>query len=200
MDSANNEIIYAHRLKLLAKFGLGSEAEELLEKMKDHELSPSIIHYTAALNAYAKSKEDGSLARAEELFKTMDDKFELDLAAHHGILLNYSTRGKAKKARLLLQQILEKLEPTRASFTMVVDAYARSKAPNAGQKAEELLNQMIELHASGNRDVEPDNVTYASVIRAMKGKKKIKDLESFDKISLMQSLQLESWPFEEALI
>ena len=202
LEFANNEIIYAHRLKLLAKFGLGNEAEELLERMKDHKLMPSIIHYTAALNAYAKSKEDNSLSRAEELFKTMENKFDqTDLAAHHGLLLNYSTRGKAKKARRLLQQILEShLEPNRSTFTMVVDAYARSKSPNAGQKAEELLNQMIELHAGGNRDVEPDNVTYASVIRAMKGKKKIKDLESFDKISLMQSLQLESWPFEEALI
>jgi len=201
MGSANNDIIYAHRLKLLAKFGLGSEAEELLEQMKDHKLSPSIIHYTAALNAYAKSKEDGSLVRAEELFKTMESKFDLDLTAYHGLLLNYSTRGKAKKARRLLQQILNSsFEPNRSSFTMAIDSYARSKAPNAGQKAEELLNQMIELHAAGNRDVEPDNVTYASVIRSMKGKKKIKDLESFDKISLMQSLQLESWPFEEALI
>jgi len=197
----NNEIIYANRLKLLAKFGLGNEAEELLERMKDHELSPSIIHYTSALNAWAKSKEDDSLSRAESLFKTMESKFDLDLVACHGLLLNYSTRGKAKKARLLLQQILHSsLEPTRSTFTMVIDSYARSKAPNAGQKAEELLNQMIELHAAGNRGVEPDNVTYASVIRAMKGKKKIKDLESFDKISLMQSLQLESWPFEEALI
>jgi len=46
LEFGNNEIIYAHRLKLLAKFGLGNEAEELLEQMKDHKLSPSIIHYT----------------------------------------------------------------------------------------------------------------------------------------------------------
>jgi pentatricopeptide repeat protein len=82
--------------------------------------------------------------------------FGLDRAAYHGLLLNYSTRGNSNKAGLLLQRMLGSLnvKPNRATFTMVIDSYARSKSTDAGQKAEELLDQMRELHASGNDEVE----------------------------------------------
>ena len=151
-----NEVVYAHRISLLAKWGLGNEAEKLIQQMKERNLHPSIIHYTAALNAYAKNTDDGSLGRAELLFKNMEEKFKLDLAAYHGLLLNYATRGNSSKARRLLQRITDapKIQPTRATFTMVIDSYARSKSSNAGQKAEELLDEMRQLHAAGNNHVE----------------------------------------------
>eukprot|EP00581_Thalassiosira_minuscula_P020182 CAMPEP_0183720284 /NCGR_PEP_ID=MMETSP0737-20130205/12944_1 /TAXON_ID=385413 /ORGANISM="Thalassiosira miniscula, Strain CCMP1093" /LENGTH=1194 /DNA_ID=CAMNT_0025950129 /DNA_START=262 /DNA_END=3846 /DNA_ORIENTATION=+ len=197
-----NEIIFAHRLKLCSKWGLGKEAELLLEQMKERHLNPGVIHYTAVLNAWAKSSDNNATARAEALFMTMEDSsFELDLAAYHGLLLNYSSRGKSKKARRLLQRILDSpdMVPNRNSFTMVIDSYARSGSQHAAEKAEELLDQMRELHAAGNRDVEPDSVTYASVIRCKKRSKdakKIHTMSTFEKIKMMQELQIEAWPFE----
>ena len=120
-------------------------------------MNPSVIHFTSALNAWAKSANDDSLRRAELLFEKMEEKFfDLDRAAYHGVLLNYSTRGNSNKSVLLLQRMLGSLnvKPNRATFTMVIDSYARSKSTDAGQKAEELLDQMRELHASGNDEVE----------------------------------------------
>ena len=72
--------------------------------------------------------------------------FGLDRAAYHGLPLNYSTRGSSNKAGLLLQRMLGSLnvKPNRATFTMVIDSYARSKSTDAGQKAEELFDQMRE--------------------------------------------------------
>ncbi|KAL3821811.1 hypothetical protein ACHAXA_003313 [Cyclostephanos tholiformis] len=196
----SNEVIFSHRLKLCQKWGMGDEAENLLQQMQDEMLNPSVIHYTSALNAWAKSIDKNSLRRAEALFKNMEEKFSnLDRAAYHGLLLNYSTRGKSNEAEHLLRKILRStmMRPNRATFTMVIDSYARSGSADAGQKAEVLLDQMRELHAAGNDEVEPDNVTYASVIRCKQVSKngQVKDLTSFEKLQLMRDLQLETWPF-----
>ena len=195
-----NEIIYAHRLKLAAKWGMGELAEELIDQMETQKLNPSIIHYTAAINAWSKNTDDDASARAEALFDRMEKKFELDRAAFHGLLLNYSTRGNSGKAWRLLQRMLDtpSITPNRNTFTIAIDSYARSKSNNAGRKAEELLDEMRQLHAAGNDEVEPDEVTYASVIRCMlpPNKKKIQDLTILERIELMRTLQIERWPFE----
>lgn len=194
-----NAVIFSHQLKLYAKWGLGVEAEELIRQMEQQQLNPGVIHYTAAVNAWAKSSDDNALSRAEILSKTMEDKFDLDRAAYHALLQNYSMRGNSKKARRLLQKLLDSpdVKPNRASFTMVIDAYGRSKSSNAGLKAEELLDQMRELHAAGNNEVEPDDVTYASVIRCKQVTKReqVRDISNLEKVQLMRQLQIESWPF-----
>ena len=198
LGDKNNEVIYAHRLKLASKFGLGGESENLIKQMNKRNMKPSVIHYTAALNAWAKSNDKDALNRAELLFKAMEEKFDLDLASYNAMLFNYSSKGKAKKARLLLQHIIDtpELNPSKVTFTAVIDAYYRSKSNNRGTKAEELLDQMRELHAGGNNDVEPDQVTYASVIRCIT---EINDIESLEQLKLMRKLQIESWPFEDEL-
>jgi hypothetical protein len=209
---------------------MGDEAENLIQQMKDKTLTPSIIHYTSALNAWAKSADRNSLRRAETLFRTMEEKFpDLDRAAYHGLLLNYSTRGNSNDAERLLRRILDAgHRPNRATFTMVIDSHARSGSADAGRKAEELLDRMRELHAAGNDEVEvcspvsilwhlkcikyfthllspssrfiqhqPDDVTYASVIRCRQVSKnrQVRDLTRFEKLQLMRDLQLETWPF-----
>ena len=55
---------------------------------------------------------------------------------------------------------------------------------------------MRELHAGGNNEVEPDQVTYASVIRCIT-QTDINDIEILEQLKLMRNLQIESWPFEE---
>eukprot|EP00986_Skeletonema_menzelii_P008525 scaffold3623_cov136-Skeletonema_menzelii.AAC.1 len=206
-----NEIIFAHRLSILAKFGLAQQAENLLKEMDhkhklgDLKQGPGIIHYTAILNAWAKTDDNKAIPRAEALFEKMKDDptLDLDLAAYHGLLLNYAVRGMSKKARRLLQVILDSdtLSPNRNTFTMVIDSYSRSSSnANAGLKAEELLDQMRELQAAGNSEVEPDSVCYASVIRAKQASQPssgtISDLSDFDKVQLMRELQIETWPFQ----
>ena len=106
--------------------------------------------------AWTKSKDDDALARAENLFNTMQESFDLDRAAYHGLLLIYKVRGNHKKARRLLQKMLDlsNVEPDKKTFTIVIDAYRRSKSANAGERAEDLLDQMRQLHAAGNNDVE----------------------------------------------
>jgi len=151
-----NEVIFTHRLKLCQKWGLGDEAEQLLRQMQEQNLKPSVIHFTAALNAWAKSVDDDAVSQAEDLFEVMEGTCELDRASFHGLLLNYSTRGMSQQAGQLLRRMMEtpNISPNRASFTMVIDSYARSNSKNAGQQAETLLDQMREMHAAGYDEVE----------------------------------------------
>lgn len=162
-----NEVIFTHRLKLCQKWGLGDEAEQLLREMQEQNLKPSIIHFTAALNAWAKSVDDDALSRAEDLFEVMEGICELDRASFHGLLLNYSTRGMPAKADHLLRRMMEtpNITPNRASFTMVIDSYARSNSKTAGQQAEAFLDQMREMHAAGYDEVEvcPDSIRHCIV-------------------------------------
>lgn len=95
----------------------------------------------------------------------------------------------------------DNISPNRNTFTMVIDSYSRASSnTNAGLKAEELLDQMRQLQAAGNSDVEPDSVCYASVIRAKQASKPgsgtISDLSEFDKVKIMRELQIENWPFQ----
>lgn len=118
-----------------------------------------------------------------------------DLAAYHGLLLNYSLRGQAAQAQNFLdKRIMTSQTPNRNTFTMVIDAYTRSKSSSAGEKAEKLLNKMRELHAAGNSEMEPDDVTYASIIRCKR--RRIRDMTEFEKFVLMRELQIETWPFQ----
>ena len=202
-DGRSNEIVLAHRLKLLAKFGMGKEAEDLVRRQERDGLVPvSMHHYTAAINAHAKSMAKDAVKKAEALFRVMEEKFDLDLAAYHSLLLVYSNRGNIRKTRDLFNDILSHpvLRPNRITFTIVMEAYVRRKNKHAGERAASLLNQMIELHAAGNEDVEPDRVTHASIIRckAVSMKKRIKDISLFERIDLMRQLQIEKWPFHES--
>ena len=195
-DSIDNKVISAHRLRLYAKWGMADEAEELLRQMK----SPSVIHYTIVLNALAKLEDEKASDRAEKLFDKMSNNsdFAIDIAAYHGLLLNYSLRGQVDKAEKLVETIIQQaVTPNRQTFTMLVNAYSNTKkCGNASQRAEEILDKMRELHAAGNKDAEPDNVALASIIRCIRNGK-VKNMTAYEKLELMSRLQLGTWPFDK---
>lgn len=69
---------------------------------------------------------------------------------------------------------------------------SRSKVDYAGERAEQLLDKMRELQAAGYANVEPDNITYASIIRCIRGTSS--EVSAFEKLELMSRLQMERWP------
>jgi pentatricopeptide repeat protein len=194
-DGVDNKVIGAHQLKLYAKFGMGDEADELLRSMK----RPGIIHYTIVLDSWAKNDSSDALERAEALFAEMEKHpdFTLDIAAYNSLLLNYSIRGLVDKAEKLVERIM--LDPfliNRKTFTMLINAYnnAPMKHANAARRAEQLLDKMRELHALGNNEAEPDDVTYRSIIKCIRSGNV--DAADHEKLALISRLQLEKWPFD----
>lgn len=196
--SSANKVISAHQLKLFAKFGMTQEADALLREIKN----PGIIHYTIVLDSWAKSESDKACEQAEALFAEMEQHngFTLDIAAYNALMLSYSTRGQIQKAENLMERIL--LEPSipvnRKTFTMLINAYnnASIRPTNAAKRAEELLDKMRVLHASGNNEAEPDDVTYRSICKCILNGQ-VQDVADDEKRALISRLQLERWPFDK---
>lgn len=126
-------------------------------------------------------------------------ELSLDIAAYNSLMLNYSHRGQIQKAEDLFKQILDipSIQVDRKTFTMLINAYnnALDRPKNAPKRAEELLDKMRELHAAGNNDAEPDDVTYRNVIRCIRGG--VLDMTDHERNELKSRLQLEKWPFDE---
>ena len=76
---------------------------------------------------------------------------------------------------------------------MLVNTYSNSNDTNAPERAEELLDKMRELHASGNKEAEPDDVAYSSIIRCI-WSGNVQNITEYEKIELMSRLQIEKWP------
>jgi hypothetical protein len=58
------------------------------------------------------------------------------------------------------------LRPNTYVFNTVINAWAKSKQPDAASKAEEMLIAMGQLHACGIPGLKPDAFTYTAVIDA----------------------------------
>jgi hypothetical protein len=78
-----------------------------------------------------------------------------------------------KESRILLLEMLEQydmgnnnVKPNTITYNSVIDAWANSKDPNAGIRAEAILQRMEEQYKMGNRDVEPNTLSYNSAINA----------------------------------
>jgi len=57
-------------------------------------------------------------------------------------------------------------KPNVQIYTLVIDAYAKSYSKDGALKAENLMNEMIQLSDSGVRNILPDNNTLKNVIKA----------------------------------
>ena len=57
-------------------------------------------------------------------------------------------------------------KPDSRSFSHIIDYYARCHEPNAGVKAERLLNKMADMFKRGQGDVIPNMFCFNSVIHA----------------------------------
>jgi pentatricopeptide repeat protein len=143
LDELPNKKSYDIKINCWANSGIesaGVEADKILQTMAEKaangfpELEPDVVSYTTAINAHAKS---GNHLRAEELFNKMLVDFG------HGN---------------------EKLKPNMYTINALLAAIANSKEPDAGEKAEAYLRDIIS--AREVLSIIPDAVTFSTVITA----------------------------------
>lgn len=67
MKTGGPDIFYEAVLEALGRCGMGNEAERLIQQMKDQNLNPNLIHYTAAINAWAKHRQRRNRPSRESL-------------------------------------------------------------------------------------------------------------------------------------
>jgi len=54
--------------------------------------------------------------------------------------------------------------PSTVSYNALLNAWSKSRSPDAPQRVESILREMIESYHAGNRDVRPDVVSFTTVI------------------------------------
>jgi len=93
-DCAPNERTYTSVLSALARsrqWEAGPRAEQVLREMRDRGCPPSVIHWNAVLNAYAKSPRSDKVTLARRIWATMmanNNSYDNGDAAPDGITYN----------------------------------------------------------------------------------------------------------------
>jgi pentatricopeptide repeat protein len=139
-------------------------AEQILERMEylrtsgNVNIQPTAYSFATVISAWAKAKfgreETGkeNAERAQYILNRMNDyrrQIEKIEAKEQG---SGDSHSYAKE-----------LDPDVVVYNSVIDAWARSKDPIAGTRAEALLFEMEELYRLGG-NIAPDTITYNSVI------------------------------------
>ena len=132
-------------------------AEQILERMeyirtkgKRAKIQPTSYSFATVISAWAKAAKIGetqSGVRAQHILKRMME-FRKEILDQEGPDSEY--------AKLL--------KPDSVVYNSVLDAWARTRTPIAGTKADELLFEMEERIRMGDHDSSPDTITYNSVI------------------------------------
>ena len=86
----------------------------------------------------------------------------------------------------------ENLILNRASFSAAINAWSRSKDPNALNKARHILDEMKRLEASGDTDCSPNIISYNSLLKVVvMSNSKDKAVEAWDILSEMDERGIE---------
>jgi len=143
---------------------------------------PTTTIFNCLIHAYSKSRDKDAAAQAEKIFKWMESQYrsgdELvrpDVVSLCAVLNAWANQGTTTGAKRALQ-IWEHMksisledrgfELTITMPNIVIKAIARSKDPNAVEKAEQILENIEEDFRSGKSILRPDVTTASSVINA----------------------------------
>ena len=146
-DSTNphDTVLYGIVIAAYAKSGKVKLAQSLMDelldkyqKTKDPFLIPDQIHFSALIDGWAKSREEGAPQKAEALIEKM-------------FSLSKETKNK-------------NLSPNVISFSTVMNAWAKSKDPAAASRVEAILQRMNTMAKKGYPNVKPNLRTYNTVL------------------------------------
>jgi len=155
----------------------------LVEESKiDLSIQPNVASFSAVMNAWAKTnvgKRDNiscSSEKVEELLRCMEGLHEEgrpNLGPNtviYNILLNaWAKEGKVKEIEDTLQRMIHleipNVTPDSISYSTLLSAYARLGNAEAADKADSLLNQMIELYNHGVDMTKPNVISFSNVIQ-----------------------------------
>ena len=159
--------------------------------------------YNVVIESWSKSRQPGSAQRAEDILVTMERIFQM---GNHDIRPNRFSFNCVIKAWVVsknkdtiykkIEPIIQRMEqfsesdpyvlpPSRRSYNLLLYAYAHSTLDDAGERAEAILDKMVE-EGPDDKFRAPDANSYNLVIKAygLRGKKgrEFKGQAIFDRI------------------
>ena len=115
---------------------VGDKTDALLRRMKERGISPDRAVSNSALNAWARSGDPRTVARAEEIVSDME------------------------------KSTLARGTPDIATWNTLINVYTKSGDPAAPEKAERVLRKVESSYLDGSYDRRPQALTYSAVIQA----------------------------------
>mmetsp|Transcript_24307 Transcript_24307/g.52520 ORF Transcript_24307/g.52520 Transcript_24307/m.52520 type:complete len:830 (+) Transcript_24307:85-2574(+) len=130
-----------------------AKATAILERMEylkefGKSLRPTVHSYSIAISAWAKCESATAAANAENILNRL-------FAGYDELLLS----GEESK-------YVEQLKPNNIVFNSVIDAWARSGSPDAGERSLALLHKMEVQSRMDDYDVRPDTISFNTCIKA----------------------------------
>jgi len=128
---------------------------------------PDTIMCNMVLNAWAKS---GNGFRAAAFF---DNRItEPDTISYNTVINAFAREGMIEKAEewayksiaSYIENPVESRRPQQATFTVILAAWRRSKHPNAAERAENILKEMLQLHENSVLRNKPNLKSYQTVL------------------------------------
>eukprot|EP00529_Nitzschia_sp_RCC80_P004656 CAMPEP_0113480984 /NCGR_PEP_ID=MMETSP0014_2-20120614/22166_1 /TAXON_ID=2857 /ORGANISM="Nitzschia sp." /LENGTH=965 /DNA_ID=CAMNT_0000374449 /DNA_START=462 /DNA_END=3356 /DNA_ORIENTATION=+ /assembly_acc=CAM_ASM_000159 len=160
-----NGVLDAH-----AKQGDVDGALNVLETMQG-EAKPDRQSYSILLDAWAKSGRDEAPAEAMKLLMTIKDLHAAgEIDAPNVITFNTALDAHAKQGDVdgtlkVFEMMQGEVKPELRSYSILIDAWAKSGRSEAPVEAMKLLMTIKDLHAAGMIDA-PDIITFTTVMDA----------------------------------
>jgi pentatricopeptide repeat protein len=165
----------------LSKSGSTSEAEATLKQMEDlydsGELSecPSVVSYSTVLDGFSRSNEEGAATRAESFLRKMISRHGTtspNAITYNSVIQAHVQAGDIHSAERLLNEMQDsylrgentEVRPTIRTYSIVLSGLAKSRQPDAGERAEQILHAVKEMSKSGDLDESPDVIMYNIVL------------------------------------
>jgi pentatricopeptide repeat protein len=170
---------------------LARKAEAVLERMDRFGVEPDMVAYTSVLNCWASavSRRERELAasRACHILDLMERMYSKEKYQVKPSLITYATAIKAignsldRNAPKMAEDVIEhmyqlhetgkiaNLKPTTAIYNALINALGQSTGKNGlrqARRAEQILGEMTKRAEAGEKDVQPDVRTWATVLRA----------------------------------
>jgi pentatricopeptide repeat protein len=138
MDAAEQAMTLLRRMEDLGQFGSSMTAMTAIQ--------PDVRSYTKAINAIARQ---ASLTAGEDAEVLLEKMRNVSAAASH-----------------TNPELAASIKPNTFTYTAVIQAYANSGAPGSPQRAEALIERMIDKCQRGDDSVRPTARTFNAVIHA----------------------------------
>jgi hypothetical protein len=170
---------------------LARKAEGVLERMERFGVEPDMVAYTSIINCWASavSRRERELAasRALNILALMERNYDKEMYHVKPSLITYATAIKAignsldPNAPSIVEDVVShmyelhqtgaiaNLKPTTATYNALINALGQLSGKNGlrrAKRAEQILAEMTQRAKDGEKDVQPDVRTWATVLRA----------------------------------
>jgi pentatricopeptide repeat protein len=126
--------------------------------------TPNTVLLNSVLTAYVKSELPEAPYKAENLLQQHEDI--AGNGSYYLVLCAWaSQRDAARRAEMILERMenAPHLDPDTRAYNAVLQSWVKSGNP---PKAEAILNKMQRLHDGGNRNVQPDFISFSRIVFA----------------------------------